>query len=296
MYNQIAANKRKTAFLILGFTIFICLLGYLISQLSDWGYGGLVLAIVISACMTLLSYYSGDKMALWSADAQPLQKTGNPYLYRLVENLCLTAGLPLPKIYLIPDQAINAFATGRDPQHSSLAVTAGALEKLTNEELEGVLAHELSHIKNYDIRLMTVVLVLVGTVSLLANWFWRLNWGGRGRSENDKQNPLLMVMGIILILLSPLIAELIKLAISRKREFLADANGALLTRYPQGLAAALQKIAADNQPLETASTATAHLYIANPFGQTPSLFVKLFSTHPPLAERIKALEQMAQAR
>ncbi|MFA6428614.1 MAG: M48 family metallopeptidase [Candidatus Buchananbacteria bacterium] len=297
MYNQIAANKRRTIILISVFVILIMAIGYFFSQYFQAGSGFLVLAVVISIAMSLISYYSGDKIALWTAHAKPITKADNPYVYRLVENLCLTAGLPLPKIYLIADPAINAFATGRDPQHASLALTLGAVEKLQNEELEGVIAHELSHIKNYDIRLMMVVLVLVGIIALLSDWFIRGSLFSRGqRSDENKLNPIIALIGIILIILSPIIAQLIKLAISRRREFLADADGVLLTRYPEGLAGALTKIAQDNLPLQQANNATAHLYLANPFGGTKKLFSRLFATHPPIEERIKALKNMGQAK
>lgn len=296
MYNQITSNKRRTAILIFIFVLFILLLGYFFGRYTDLGYGGLFLAIVISLIMSLVSYYSGDKIALWTAGAVPIKKTDNPYIYRLVENLCITAGLSLPNIYLINDSAINAFATGRDPNHASLALTTGAIEKLENEELEGVIAHELSHVKNYDIRLMMVVIVLVGTIALITDWFLRMRFFGfRGRDDNDRGSgqlgAILMIVGIVLAILSPLIAQLIQLAISRKREYLADASGALLTRYPEGLANALEKIKNFNQPMRRASTATAHLYIASPFSAKKSL-ANLFSTHPPIDDRIKKLREM----
>ena len=238
----------------------------------------------------------------WSAKnisrgAKPMSKADNPYVYRLIENLCITAGIKtLPKIYIIEDPAINAFATGRDPAHASVAVTRGAIEKLENEELEGVLAHELSHIQNYDIRFMMLVAVLVGVVAILAQIFLRSNllFGGRRSSrENGGQlGAILMIVGIVLAILSPIIAELIKLAISRRREFLADASGTLLTRYPDGLARALEKIGRANQPLATASDATAHLFFANPFGSKK--WHSIFSSHPPIEDRIKKLREMGK--
>jgi len=276
------------------FIVFVLFLGWLYGQFTNGGYDGLILAAVISLVMTLFSYFAGDKVALATAGAKSITKEDNPYVYRLVENLCITAGLPLPKIYIIPDPTINAFATGRDTKHSSIAITSGAIDKLKNEELEGVIAHELSHVKNYDIRLMMVVIVLVGIIALMSDWllrgfFWR-------RDDRDRGNlgAILLVVGIILAILSPLIAQLIQLAVSRKREYLADADGALLTRYPQGLANALEKISLENKmPLKRANNATAHLYIANPFGQTKQFLSNLFSTHPPLEERIAKLRQMA---
>jgi len=245
--------------------------------------------------MTFFSYFAGDKVALATSGAKPITKEDNPYVYRLVENLCITAGLPLPKIYIINDPTINAFATGRDPAHASIAITQGAIDKLENTELEGVIAHELSHVKNYDIRLMMVVIILVGIIALVSDWLMRgFFWGRRSERERDQLSAILMIIGIVLAILSPLIAQLIQLAISRKREFLADADGALLTRYPAGLANALEKIGLANKlPLKTANNATAHLYIANPFGQSQKFLSNLFSTHPPLEERIAQLRQMA---
>lgn len=294
MYSQIDSNKRKTAVLIGTFVLVVLALGWGVSYLTDAGPAGLVIALIISTGMALGSYYSGDRVALWTAGAVPVSKDDNPYLYRLVENLAITAGLPTPKVHIIPDGAINAFATGRDPAHASVAVTQGALEKLENEELEGVLAHELSHVKNYDIRLMTVVIILLGAVSLVSDFFLRsrlYGFGGRNSDRGGNAGGVLALVGVLLIIFSPIIAKLIQLAISRKREFLADASGALLTRYPEGLARALEKIAATNQPLQHAHAASAHLYISNPFGS--KRVSGLFSTHPPVAERVAALRSMA---
>ncbi len=290
MYNAISQNKRRTALLIIIFIAIIVGLGFLYDYLYGYGSGGLVIALIVSLSMAFVSYYSGDKMALWVSGAKPIAKSDNPYFYRLIENLCITSGLPLPKLHIIDDGAINAFATGRDPKHSSVAVTRGALEKLANEELEGVLAHELSHIKNYDIRVMTVVVVLVGTIALLADWMIRFHvFGGRGRDRDRGAHPIFLVVGVALMILAPIIAQIIKLAVSRQREYLADASGALLTRYPEGLARALEKIARDNKPLARATEATAHLYIANPFGSGRKWLTTLFSTHPPVEERVKRL-------
>jgi len=297
MYKQIDANKRKSILLIGIFIILIGFLGWIFGELTDLGYGGLIIAIIIAVIMSLFGDYSGDKVALWTAGAEAISKEQNPYLYRMVENLCITAGLPKPNIYLINDPAINAFATGRDPDHASIAVTTGAIEKLENEELEGVLAHELSHIKNYDIRLMTLVIICVGIVALLSNWFFRINFfGGRRNSRAGGQiQVVFMIIGLVLLIFAPLIAQLIKFTVSRKREFLADASGSLLTRYPEGLAKALEKIeAANQQPMMRVNNATAHLYISNPFGsRTLKGLARLFSTHPPIKERIKALRSMA---
>lgn len=295
IYTEIAQNKRKSLLMIALFIIVIGLIGWAFGELTEYGYSGLIIAIIIAILMSLVGYYSGDKIALWTAGAQPIAKDQNPYVYRIVENLCITAGLPLPKIYIINDNAINAFATGRDPQHASIAITTGAIQKLENEELEGVIAHEISHVKNYDIRLMTIVIICVGIVALLSNWFFRVSFFGRGnRNRGGGQLGIfLMIFGLILLIFAPLIGQLIKFAVSRKREYLADASGSLLTRYPEGLAKALEKIAAENQKMIRTNNATAHLYIANPFGaKTVKGLAKLFSTHPPIEERIAALRKM----
>lgn len=295
MYSQIDSNKRKTWLLMIVFLIVIVLLGWFFGQLYDFGYGGLIIAVTIAVLMNLFSYYSGDKVALAMSGAKPIQKADNPYIYRMVENLCITAGTPLPKIYLINDPNINAFATGRDPKRASIAITTGATSKLENEELEGVIAHELSHIKNYDIRLMTIVIICVGVITLLADFFLRANFifGGRKSDRDSGQlGAILMIIGLVLAILSPIFATLIQLSVSRKREYLADASGVLLTRYPEGLARALEKIKNCNQPLMRANHATAHLYIANPFSSAGKKMAGLFSTHPPIEERIKKLRQM----
>ena len=294
MYNQIDSNKRKTLLLITIFIAFIIAIGYFVGVYLGYGYGYLIGASALSLIMSLSGYYKGDKIALASTGAKHIEKKNNPYVYRMVENLCITAGTPVPKVYIIDSPAMNAFATGRDPEHASIALTTGIISALENEELEGVIAHELSHIKNYDIRLMTIVVVLVGTIALLSNWFFRarlFGMGGGRKSSNDKGGgqlgAIIMIVGLVLLILSPIIAEIIKLAISRKREFLADASGSLLTRYPEGLARALEKISQSNVPLPTASSATAHLFISNPLkGKGMS---KLFSTHPPIGERISKL-------
>jgi len=295
MYSEIASNKRRSVILMMFFVAIIIGLGYIFSRASgDTTYGMVWVAIIFSLFSTSISYFHGDKIALWTSGAKPIIKEDSPYVYRLVENLCIANGTPTPKICIIEDSAINAFATGRKPELASIAVTRGAIEKLTNEELEGVLAHELSHVKNYDIRFMTLVAVLVGSISILANIFLRSRWfmGGRrdDRGGGNQIAAIFMIVGIVLAILSPIIAELIKLAISRRREYLADASGSLLTRYPEGLAKALEKIAAENQPLKTASTATAHLFIANPF--SAKSLANIFSTHPPIEERIKRLRGM----
>jgi heat shock protein HtpX len=291
MYSQITSNKRQSVMLVTIFIIILLVLGYVFGVISGIGdYAGLFLAIILSFGITMLSYFKGDKIALFSSGARPITNEENPYLYRMIENLCITSGMPVPKIYIIPDQSINAFATGRKPEMASIAVTSGAIEKLTNEELEGVLAHELSHVQNYDIRFMMLVAVMVGSVSILSHLLLR---SGRFRTRSrDGGNALavLMLVGIVLAILSPLIAELIKLAISRRREYLADASGTLLTRYPEGLARALEKIAAENMPMANASPATAHMYLSNPFAG--GRFSNLFSTHPPIQDRINKLRNI----
>ncbi len=290
MYDQITANKRKTWLLMAVFGALIIGIGLSLQLSGRYGYESVVFAVLVSAIMSIGSYFGGDKMALWSSHAVHIKKEEAPALYRTVENLCIANGQPMPKIHIIQSSALNAFATGRDPEHASIAVTTGLIEALENEELEGVLAHELSHIKNYDIRVMTVVVVLVGAIALLGDWFLRVNLSG-GRDRENKNGSLFAILGIAFLVVSPLVAELIKLAISRRREYLADASGALLTRYPEGLARALEKISQSTTPLATASNATAHLFIANPF-KTKSVMA-LFSTHPPVAERIKRLRDMA---
>jgi len=244
---------------------------------------------------SFFSYWYSDKIVLGITHAQPIEKKDNPELYRIVENLCITAGLPLPKIYIINEAQPNAFATGRDEKHAVVAVTRGLLEKLEKPELEGVIAHELSHIRNKDMLLQTVVVVLVGAVAILSNIFLRVSfWGGVRRDSRDSGGGILLVLGILAAVLAPLAASLIKLAISRKREFLADASGALLTRYPEGLARALEKISQDKSPMRIANTSVAHLFISSPFKgkQSRNWFTKLFMTHPPVEERIRALRGM----
>ncbi len=296
IYKNADSNTQKTWFLITGFLVFVIAVGWLFSQALQ-SNAILYFAVFLSIAMSFGSYWYSDKLVLSIARATPIEKKDNPELYRIVENLSITAGLPVPKIYITQEMQPNAFATGRDKNHAVVCVTQGLLQRLNKTELEGVLAHELSHIGNKDMFLSTVVVVLAGVVSLLANFFLRISFfGGRRNSrDNDSAGMILMVAGIAAAILAPIAATLIQLAISRKREFLADADGALLTRYPEGLASALQKIAQDPTPMTTANTATSHLYIESPFkedsGKT-NWFVKLFSTHPPIEERIKALKDM----
>lgn len=294
MYEEIARNKRRSWVLIIGFVLLIALLGWVFGRVSGFGPGGLVIALVVSGVMAVTSYYNSDRIVLAMSRAHPADPSQYPHLVNTVEGLAIAAGVPKPKVYVIDDTAPNAFATGRDPDHAVVVVTTGLLEKMDRLELEGVVAHEMSHIKNYDIRLMTLTVVLVGVVLLLSDWllrsFW---WGDRDREEGGGGFIILMVVGLVLAILAPIIAQLIRLAISRKREFLADANGALLTRYPAGLANALKKIAADQEPLEVANKATAHLYISPPKQRGLTGTVRaLWSTHPPTEERVKRLEAM----
>jgi heat shock protein HtpX len=297
LYTEADSNTRKTWLLVTGFLVFIILLGWLFSYTLN-SNGILVVAVIFSFFTSFVSYWYSDKIVLAMYKAVPVEHGTNPELYHVVENLCITAGLPVPKIYIIPEMQANAFATGRDAKHAVVAVTQGLLNKLDKTELQGVLAHELSHIGNKDMLLSTVVVILAGVIAMVSNMFLRVSMFGGGRnSDNDNKGNLgiiLVVLSILAAVLAPIAATLIQLAISRKREFLADASGALLTRYPEGLASALEKISQDLTVMKTASTASSHLFISNPFrgkqGQT--WFVKLFSTHPPIEERIKILRNM----
>lgn len=296
VYTNITSNKSKTFLWISAFLILIVGLGYVFAQALH-AYWIFPLAIIIASVQAISSYWWSDKLVLSISGAVPVAKKDNPDLYRIVENLAITAGLPTPQVYVIEDASPNAFATGRDPKHAVICVTRGLLDKLTKPELEGVIAHEFSHIGNYDIRLSTAIVVLVGIVVLLSEWFFRISFFG-GDRDNDNNNAVFMIIGLVLALLSPLFATLIQLSISRKREFLADANGALLTRNPNGLADALEKITADTEPLQEANKATAHLYIASPLkdqeeGGVKNMFTGLFDTHPSPEERIKRLREMA---
>jgi heat shock protein HtpX len=244
--------------------------------------------------MNVASYWWSDKIVLSISKARPVKREEFFDLYTVTENLSITAGLPMPKIYVIDDPAPNAFATGRDKNHAVICATTGLLQKLDRQELEGVIAHELSHIGNRDILLMSAVVVLVGFVSIISDIFLRSMWFGGGRRDNDKEGGgILAVIGIVFVILSPIIATLIQLAISRRREFLADASGVMLTRYPEGLAKALEKIGSYNMPMKVASNATAHLFISNPFGSKGAKISNLFQTHPPIAERIEILRKMS---
>ncbi len=304
VYESVDANKRKSVWVIVLFTLFIVLASYFISRglAAYYGYysSGLELtgiALVISGIMSFASYYWSDKIILTLSGARPADKKHNFVFYSVAENMALAAGLPMPRLYIIQDTAMNAFATGRDPSHAVVCATSGLLTRLDRTELEGVIGHELSHVANYDIRLMSIVTVMVGIITLLGDWFIRASWyGGRGRDRESRgSGAIFIIVGMVLALLSPVIAQLIQLAISRRREFLADASSVKLTRQPSGLISALKKLGSDREPLEAANKATAHLYIVNPLKNHHDAigwFAGLFNTHPPLAERVKTLEQM----
>lgn len=294
MYEEITSNKRRSWLLMGSFVILVGAIGWIFGRLTQFGYAGVVVAVAVAVLMAAGSYYNSDKVVLAMSQAHPADPKQYLRLHNTVEGLAIAAGIPKPKVFVIDAAAPNAFATGRDPDHAVIAVTTGLLEKMDRLELEGVLAHEMSHIKNYDIKFMTLTVVMVGVVILLSQWllrsFW---WGGRDREEGGGGFIVLMVAGLVLAIIAPILAQLIKLAVSRKREFLADANGALLSRYPAGLAGALRKIAADPAPLEGANEATAPLYISPPKKKGLTGKVKeLWSTHPPTEERIKRLEAM----
>jgi len=296
MYKEIDRNKLTTALILVGFFLLVVLVVYFYGILADWGYGGIFLGLIIATPSVLIGYYTSDLMVLSMAGAHEINRSDNPQLFTAVENLAITDGLPMPKIYIIDDPAMNAFATGRDYQHAVVAITTGLLSKLNKTELQGVIAHELSHIKNYDTRLSTVVVIFVGLIAILADWFFRLGSWGRRDSRRDGSG-ILALLGIVFIILSPLVAKLIQLALSRNREFLADSEGALLTRYPEGLASALEKIAGQQVMIRRTNSAMNHLFIADPIkaaygGENGSWWSNLFATHPPTEERIKRLRSM----
>lgn len=295
IYSAISANIWKSNLILVLFILFTGTVAYVIGKASGYGPSWGVIVFIISLIYSFISYFNSDKMVLAASGAKEIKKSQHPQLFHLVENLCIAHGSPMPKIYIIEDSSPNAFATGRDPKHAAIAVTTGILERLNKSELEGVIAHELSHVNNYDTRLLAITAVLVGFISLLTDMFTRhLFWGGMNRDRDSRANMVYLILAIILAVLAPIIASLIQLAISRKREFLADASGALLTRYPDALANALEKISSDPRPLRRASSATAHLFIVNPLkGKGFSGYISaLFSTHPPIEERIKILRSM----
>jgi heat shock protein HtpX len=290
IYHEQSKNVLKTWLLMVVFLAVIVAIGYVFAMVYN-NIGILLIAIVFSLFMNFFSYWYSDKIVLAMYRAQPIVKEQNSQLWNVVENLSITAGLPMPRVYIIPDAAPNAFATGRNKGHAAVAVTSGLLQTLNRTELEGVIAHELSHIGNRDILISTVIIVLVGFVSILSQIFMRGLIFGGGRRGNDREggNAIFMLIGIALAILSPIAVTLIQLSVSRKREYLADASGVLLTRYPEGLASALEKISQNDQPMKQASKATAHLFIENPFGAAGRKVSGLFSTHPPVEDRIRIL-------
>lgn len=297
IYYAITANKWKSWLIMFLFVVFITTIGYVFSRASG-SSAYVFFALILAVISSVGSYFYSDKLILATSSARQIQKSDNPELFRIVENLAIGDGIPMPKIYIMNEAAPNAFATGRDPKHAVVCVTSGILHRLNKAELEGVIAHELSHVKNFDTRLMGIVAILVGFVAILANIFMQnLWWGnirGNDREERNNLQMIFILIGVILAVLSPIAATLIQLAISRKREFLADASGALLTRYPDGLADALEKISADPTPLRNVNNSTAQLFIENPFKgkNTGQWFSSLFDTHPPITERIKILRAM----
>lgn len=299
-WDHVSQNVFKTWLIMFLFSLFAVAVIYIFARGVGYGeIGGLGItgiALIVAGVMNLISYYWSDRIVLGISGAKPIRKEDNPQIYRLVENLCIACGLPLPKIYILEDTAPNAFATGRDPKHATIAFTTGILQKLNKQELEGVVSHELSHVGNRDTLVMTIVSVLVGTIALLSDWFLRITWygGHRSNDRDSRANTIFMVIALVAAILAPIVATLIQLAVSRRREFLADASGVLITRYPEGLASALAKISSDREPLEAANRGTAHLYIVNPLKgkDAKSWFASLFNTHPPVEDRIKILRSM----
>jgi heat shock protein HtpX len=294
MYDAVERNVRATWVLFAFFIVVAGLLGYAFGELFQFGYGGVVLAALVAGAAAWGSYYYSDTLVLAMSRAQPAPREQYPYLHNAVEGLALAAGLPVPRVYVVQDGAPNAFATGRDPDHAAIAVTTGLLEKLNRLELEGVLAHEIAHVQNYDIRLSTIAAVLVGVIALMSDWFLRsMHWGRRrGGREGGSAAGVLVLVGLVLAILAPIVAQMLRLAISRRREFLADASAGLLTRYPEGLASALEKITADPDPLDVANKATAHMYIINPLREWGGWTNNLFNTHPSVEERVRQLRGM----
>ena len=301
MYEQIAANKRKTVVLVAAAILLLGAVGYVIGLLYASGPVGLVGAVALAIVMSLVSYFSGDRIVLASTRARPVTPQEQPRLHNIVDGLSIAAGIPKPKVYVIPERALNAFATGRDPKHSSVAVTEGLLEVLDRIELEGVIGHELAHVVDRDILVGTIVATLIGAVVLISEFFMRSWWWGGGRRGGGKDSgggasAIIFAVGLVLLVLAPIIGQLVRLAVSRNREYLADAQGALLTRYPPGLASALRKIAAGAViPMRSANNATAHLWLNQPSrieGEGMGSLEKIFNTHPPIAERIRRLEEM----
>ena len=299
-YQAVAQNKRRSSLIIVIFIAFIVGASYVMAEGMGYSFSIVGWALVISGLISFASYWWSDKIILGISGAREAKREEFFDFYTVAENIAMGQRLPMPRLYIIEDTAMNAFATGRDPEHAVVCATTGLLSRLNRSEIEGVVAHELSHVKNYDIRLMSIVTILVGLVALLSDWFLRMTYWGRGKkrnsnSENGQVQMIMFVVGIVLALLSPLIAQLIQLAIARRREFLADASGVAMTKNPTGLIKALEKISQDKEPLEVANKATAHLYISNPLKNIHGgvgMFAKMFRTHPPVAERISTLKQL----
>jgi heat shock protein HtpX len=296
LYNAISSNKRNSFFITVAITAFLIVLGYLLGTYWGSSYAGVFIAVMLALIMSLGAYYSGDKMVLAVSRAKRIEKQDAPQLFNVVEELSIAAGLPMPAVYVIDDTAPNAFATGRDPKHASVAVTTGLLQKLNRDELQGVMAHELSHVGNRDILYATMVGILVGSIAMMSDFFLRsFFWGGGRRrrgSSGGAAGAVLVLIAIVLAILAPICAKLLQLAVSRQREYLADASAAKLTRYPEGLASALEKISGDKEVLEVANRATQHLYIVNPIKPFEKRAANLFSTHPPIQDRIARLRAM----
>lgn len=300
MYEEIQKNKRLSYFLIVVVSALLIVAGYVIGYaVTGIGWLGLFIALAIAIAMSLTSYFKGDRIALATSHARPAAHEEYQQLYNVVEEMSIASGNPVPALYIIDDSAPNAFATGRNPQHSSIAVTTGLLDKMNREELQGVIAHEMSHVRNYDILFATLVGIMVGAIALMADFFlrWTFWGGGRRRSNGGGQAAIIfMVLGLVMAIVAPIVARMVQLAISRKRELLADVSGVELTRNPTGLANALQKIADDQEVLEVANRATAHLYIANPIKKFEKRASGMFSTHPPIEDRIRILKAMASGQ
>lgn len=298
IYDQISNNKRNSIFLVFLFLIIIFALGWALGYIFATTTFGLLIAFIISVIMILIGYFSGDKLILSMSGAKQVTKKDDPYLVNTVEGLAIASGIPTPKIYVIQENSMNAFATGRDPKHSSITVTSGLRKNMNREELEGVIAHEMSHIKNYDIRLLMLVAILVGVVALLSDFMLRSFWWGPRSHRNSSRGSggiliIVVLIGLVLAILAPIIAQLIKFSVSRQREYLADSSGVFLTKNPRGLANALKKIKGDKDvQVDSANKATAHLWIENPLRKLGGSINNLFSTHPPIQDRIKRLESM----
>jgi heat shock protein HtpX len=287
MYSQIAANKRKTVFIMTMFILLIGAIGYAYG-LYVGDFKSLYVVFGFALVYSIISYFVSSRVALAVNGAKEIQKSDNPRLYRIVENLSITIGMPMPKVYIMNDPAPNAFATGRDPKHASVAATTGILDLLNDTELEGVMAHEMGHVQNYDIRVMMIVFACVSVIGLMSDFLLRIMWFGG--DDDDGGSPIAIILALALAIIAPIVATLVQLAVSRRREFLADATGALTTRYPDGLASALKKIEATGSVMKRQNSSTAHLFFANPLKKKS--FAKLFSTHPPVEERIARLNEM----